>query len=176
MKTIYAAAALATLAVSAPAFAQQSSFAPISGYGTLGYSYLDNDGPSYGAVTGRLGALFGRYLGVEGELSGGLQGDTVSVNGVNVKTKANSQVAAYGVGFLPVSPNLDLIARVGYGDTDVKAKAPNISVAGGNSWNYGVGAQYLFDEKNGVRGDYTRYDYNDGGAANVWSVAYIRKF
>ena len=47
----------------------------------------------------------------------------------------------------------------------------------GDSWNYGVGGQYSFDGKNGVRADYTRHDFKDSSTnADVWSVAYVRKF
>ena len=48
----------------------------------------------------------------------------------------------------------------------------------GDSWNYGVGGQYSFDGKNGVRVDYTRESFQEHGAndANVWSIAYIRRF
>lgn len=176
MKIAYAATALVALSVSAPALAQSSEFSPITGYGTLGYSYLDGKDQDYGAITGRLGARFGKYVGVEGEVSGGVKGDSLNIDGTKVKTNEQSQVAAYGVGYLPVNPNLDLFARVGYGDTNIKAKAPGVSVNDGNSWNYGAGAQYTFDGKNGVRGEYTRYDYTQGGVADVWSLGYVRKF
>jgi outer membrane autotransporter protein len=47
-----------------------------------------------------------------------------------------------------------------------------------DSVNYGVGAQYKVDDKNGVRVDYTRQQYrdNDAADANVVSVGYARKF
>jgi hypothetical protein len=47
-----------------------------------------------------------------------------------------------------------------------------------DSVNYGLGAQYDFNGKDGVRLDYTRYDAQDRGDpnSNVWGVSYVRKF
>ena len=47
-----------------------------------------------------------------------------------------------------------------------------------DSWNYGGGVQYRLDDKNGIRADYTRESFQrtDGGHADVWSVAYARRF
>ncbi len=45
------------------------------------------------------------------------------------------------------------------------------------SWNYGVGAQYCLDGKNGLRLDYTRQDFKDRMKPDeTWSVAYTRRF
>lgn len=44
------------------------------------------------------------------------------------------------------------------------------------SWNYGVGGQYFFDGKNGVRVDYTRQDFSGMPTEDTWSVAYTRRF
>lgn len=177
MKYAYIAGAAAALSVAGPALAQSSNFSPVTAYGTIGYSYMDGKDQDYGAVTGRVGARFGKYLGVEGEVSSGVKGDSLNVDGTNVKTHEQSQVAAYAVGFLPLSQNLDLFARAGYGDTVIHAKADAVSIDDGNSWNYGAGAQYTFDGHNGVRGEYTRYDYLHGGqSADVWSLGYVHKF
>ena len=49
--------------------------------------------------------------------------------------------------------------------------------AGGDSWNYGVGANYYLDGVNGVRADWTRRDFRDDrGEADAYSVSYIRRF
>jgi hypothetical protein len=180
MKTLIAASAailLASAAIPAVADAQDANTGT-SFYGTLGYAGSSVEGVDLGAIQGRLGARFGQYLGVEGELAGGVKDDKTYVAGVPVKIDLEHQAAIYGVGFLPVSPNVDLFARVGYGNTKLKASAAGTSASNdGDSWNYGVGGQYSFDGKNGVRADYTRYDFKDGGDnADVWSVAYVRKF
>jgi outer membrane immunogenic protein len=175
---IVAATAAAAMAVPALALAQDAT-GGTSFYGTLGYAGLTGNHTDLGEIQGRLGARFGQYLGVEGEVGAGVKGDKVNVDGVEGKLKLQNQEAIYGVGFLPLSPQVDLLARVGYGYTRVKASALGTSASdSGDSWNYGVGAQYHLDAKNGVRADYTREEFqgSGGGGANVWALAYSRRF
>lgn len=180
MKTLIATTATAVLALVIPALANaQTAPTGTSYYGSLGYAGASVDGYDLGAIQARLGARFGPHFGIEGELSGGTNGDKATIGGTPVKVDPQNQAAIYGVGYLPVSPNVDLIARVGYGESKIKASTINgvSAVADGSSWNYGVGGQYHFDDKNAVRADYTRHDFQDSSTnADVWSVAYVRKF
>lgn len=178
MKSLIATAAVAAIAaagVPAVASAQETT---AGAYGSVGYSAANQEGVDLGAIQGRLGYRVNPYFGVEGELAGGVKEDEVNIAGVPVDVKLNHQAAIYGVGFLPVAPNADLFARVGYGTSEIEADGPGgISARGdGDSWNYGVGGQMFFDEKNGVRADYTRHDFKDDGEADVWSIGYVRKF
>jgi outer membrane immunogenic protein len=181
MKTLIttAVAALALAAI-APAAAQAlTATTGTTFYGTLGYDNTSLNHVDLGAIQGRVGARFGQYFGVEGELAGGVKSDKVNVApGTDVKVKLDHQEAIYGVGFLPVSPNLDLLARVGYGHSEGSGSVAGASAsAKGDSWNYGVGGQYTFDGKNGVRLDYTRENFRHGSDdANVWAISYLRKF
>jgi hypothetical protein len=174
MKALITAAGVALIAAAAPGLAQ----AQTAVYGGIGYAHTDVEGADLGAIQGRLGAKFTPNLGIEGELAGGVADDTVTVLGAPVNVELKHQAAVYGVGFLPVAPNIDLIARVGYGTSKVKASSGGVAAsADGESFNYGVGAQWFADEKNGVRADYTRHDFtDDGGEADVWSLGYVRKF
>ena len=175
MRNIILAATALTL-LAAPAFAQ--SVSGPSYYGTLGYSALDDSDGDLGAVTGRLGAKFSPYIGVEGEASFGVRDDDFSFGGVDGSVELDYDVAAYAVGTYPVTPNLELFGRVGYGKTEL-----NIDVAGftdeasGESVNYGAGANYYLDAQNGIRADWTRRDFrDDGGEADVYSLSYVRRF
>jgi outer membrane immunogenic protein len=167
-------ASVATLAVAAPASAQSTSLSNVSWYGTLGYTDFNPNNANVSAVTGRLGARFGQYFGVEGELSGGIGNSHFDGASLHLQ----NQEAIYGVGFLPVAPNADLFARIGYGGADYKISDNGGSFHGNvQSWNFGAGGQYFFDHANGIRIDYTREDATDHGPdANVWGVAYVRKF
>ncbi|MGE3143092.1 MAG: outer membrane beta-barrel protein, partial [Hyphomonadaceae bacterium] len=82
---------------------------------------------------------------------------------------------AYGVGFLPVTPNFDLLARVGYSKINADGAGP---LSGANlddeGVGYGVGAQYTFATGWGLRGDYTRHDGDRD--LNTWGVALTRSF
>jgi len=171
----FTAAAVAVIAIAAPAAAQ--SFSSPVWNGSIGYTNLSSDDVdgSLDALTGRVGARFTPHFGAEGEFSIGL-GEEAVVPGVDARL--NHDAAVYAVGAVPVSPNLELFGRLGYGTTELEVSGPGGSISDSNeSWNYGVGANYFFDGANGVRGDYTRRDYqHDGGTADVWSVSYVRRF
>lgn len=160
---VLAASAAAVLAIAAPAVAS----AETTWYGNIGYAGISADPANLGAIQGRIGAQINPYIGVEGEAAFGVKDDDIS----GTKVKLNNEFGVYGVAKYPVNENFDVFARVGYARADAKV--------GGTSGNddgvaYGVGAQYLFDGANGVRADYTRYDFL--GDADVWSVSYVRKF
>jgi len=180
MKSLMAAASVAVIGMSLPVVSHAQT-APLTGvYGNLGYSDAHSSGVDLGAIQGRLGYRANNWLGVEGELAGGVKSDKVTVApGVDAKVKLKHEEAIYGVGFLPVAPNWDLLARVGYGHTKASASASGVSVSdSGDSWNLGAGAQYHFDGVNGIRADYTRQEFqgHSAGHADVWSLAYSRRF
>jgi len=153
---------------------QQTSF-----YGNLGYSYVDGGtGAKFNAVDARLGLRYGKYLGAEAEGVIGVDHDNVVVSGVNVETKLKRSFAGYAVGFLPITPQFDLLARVGYGSTRIGAKAAGVSSsATAEGVAFGGGGQYSFDANNALRAEFTRYDLNHNqGDADVWSLNYVRKF
>ncbi|MET0274133.1 MAG: porin family protein [Phenylobacterium sp.] len=178
MKTLIAAASAAAIACAAPAIAQAQT-APTGVYAGVNYANAHADDVNLGAIQGRLGYRFNNWLGVEGELAAGIKSDDTNVLGTDVSVKLKHEVAAYGVGFLPISPNTDLLARIGYGNTKIKASAGGASLSDdGDSWNFGVGAQHHFDGVNGVRVDYTRQEFTGDGAghADVWSIGYTRRF
>jgi len=192
MKILFAAAAAAcllpaaALAQTAPAATNSTGF-----YGTLGYLGTNTQDLDLGAIQGRLGYRFLPWLGVEGEGAFGVKNDKSSqiINGVTVDSKVHlrDQEAIYGVGFLPLSPNFELFGRVGYGHEGAKVTATALAAGGpvtvadkvaGDSWNFGAGGQWFFDDKNGIRADYTRYEFTprDSGHADTWALSYVRKF
>ena len=197
MKILFAAAA-AVAFLPAAALAQSSSAstaAPATNatgaYGTLGYLGTSTQGVDLGAIQGRLGYRFLPWLGIEGEGAFGIKDDKSSqtVGGVTVDTKVKlrDQEAIYGVGFLPLSDQFELFGRVGYGHEGAKVSASSASgttpvtltqKVAGDSWNFGGGGQWFFDDKNGVRADYTREEFTPRGAghADTWAVSFVRKF
>jgi len=172
---ISAAAVAATLALASAAQAQE---APTTGaYVNFNVGVADSGPANLWAVQGRLGYRFHQNFGVEGEIATGVKSDDVTVAGVSVDTKLKHQLAAYLVGFLPAGEKTDLIARVGYGTTKIRASAAGFSASGSDeSFNFGVGVQHHFDGLNGIRADFTRHEFQDDGNANVWSIGYSRKF
>lgn len=147
--------------------------------------YLKKEDTDLEAVQARVGARFHRFFGVEGEAAIGIEPNTINfptVPPLSFKTQLRQELAAYAVGYLPLSPNAELFARVGYGVGWFKRTAalpPNVAAFkfDEDTVNLGVGGQYFLDGKNGVRVDYTRQDYGRRlGADDTWSVAYTRRF
>ncbi|MFZ5670097.1 MAG: porin family protein [Pseudomonadota bacterium] len=164
MKSLVIAAASAALSLAAlPAVSQAQEV-----YGTIGYAGVDADGADLGAIQGRLGYKFNRYIGVEGEAAFGVSGGNVGAVDVDLK----HEFGAFVVGTAPVSDQFDLFARVGYTGSEFDTSLGDVSDDG---FAYGVGGQFNFTAKDGLRLDWTHHDY-DIGDADVWSIGYARKF
>lgn len=178
MKTVLGlAAALAALAGVAHAETAPASAWQV--YASGGYTYLHASGGgasvSLGGLTGRIGARYGANLGVEGEGAFGVVDDTIS----NVKIKLSNEFAVFGVGYLPLSPNTDLLARIGYGHAKITASGFGATASSsGNLWAVGVGGQYHVDAHNTARLDYTRYESTEsgGGHYDTATLSYVYRF
>ena len=68
-----------------------------------------------GAITGRVDARYGKYFGVEGELSGGVNNDNTTVGGLT-KASCRARTRSMASAICRCRPNADLFARIGYGD------------------------------------------------------------
>ena len=164
------ASAIAAFAV--PAVAQTAPTFSAS----AGYTHINALDVGLGAATLRGGARFGRYFGLEAEMSFGVIDDTL-VGPPDVDVGVDHQYAVYAVAALPVSPEAELFLRAGYGETEISGTSGgSTAAAAGRGWNYGVGGQW-FRGANGVRADYTRMDLNAGtGGANAFSLSFVRRF
>jgi len=172
-KVLVTTALLSLFAV--PAMAQSVSTPQV--YGSIGYSQLSAEDGELGAVTGRIGAQFNPHFGIEGEASVGVSDDEIPVGIPGGRIELKHDVAAYAVGYLPVSPNFELFGRVGYGSSNFEVTASGLSTDESfDGVNYGVGANWFIDGSNGLRGDWTRRDFGDDGDADVWSLSYVRRF
>jgi outer membrane immunogenic protein len=168
---IFALAILATTAfASAPSFAQTTPSLSNT-YVNGGYNALQSGRINTGTVQGRVGYKFTPNFAVEGEA--GLGGVTDNVAGVKLRTRGT--LGAFAVASAPVAERFSLIGRAGYVQTWAEAKALGIkSTSDEGSFAVGVGGQYMIDEANGIRADYTRYTKNDG--RDGVAVSYVRKF
>lgn len=179
MKNSIIAGAVAAVALTAAMPAAAQSLSQPGFYGNLGYTFVDGGAnANFGAVTGRLGARLHPNFAVEAEGAFGVDGDSAVVGGVTVETKLKHSFGGYAVGIIPVTPQLDLFARGGYGTSRIRAKSPAFRVSDSeDSWNYGAGVQYNFDANNGLRAEYTAHDFGNGaGTADAWGVSYVRRF
>ena len=172
MKTLLIATAATALALSGAAASAQNVGQV---YGSVGYQGTKNDttDTSVGGINARVGTKLTPYLGVEGEAAFGTNDDT----GPGGEYKLTNKVAAYGVGYVPVSPRFDLIGRVGVSDTKMKAPAIAGKLEQGTALDYGVGAQYHMDSSYALRADYTKSDFNgDKGESSTATVSLVKKF
>jgi opacity protein-like surface antigen len=92
---------------------------------------------------------------------------------------------ARALAFLPLSPNADLFAGLGYGFArfDFESSlssgpggSPGTGSSGGDTedyWSWGGGVQLFFDRANGVRADYRRWEVG-GSHSNVFRISYVR--
>ncbi len=160
MKLKLVLAAAASL-LAAPAF--MSAQAQTSGvYVSGGYTQFDGDGGAdLGAVTGRVGVNITPYVAIEGEGSFGVKGDS--------GTDLDSELGAFVVAKLPLSPSFDVFARVGASRIETSPGGSEDGVA------YGVGGTFNLTPIDGIRADWTRHDY-DAGNADAYSLSYVRKF
>ena len=123
------------------------------------------------SLTGRIGTNLNQNFGVEAEAGFGISDDKIGA--VTVKQKGN--LGGFAVGRAEVAPNLSLLGRMGYSHTWAEASAAGLTTKSDDgSFAAGVGAEYMFDEANGVRGDYTRLTKGDG--VDNFAVAYVHKF
>jgi opacity protein-like surface antigen len=199
MKLLLATAAAAALCIAAPAFAQDAPASSTTGvYGDLGWSHDTTNGASTEGVQGRLGYRFIPYLGVEGEIRGGLStghttrnytaGNPPVTTAIGADIKQTFAGAGYVVGFVPLmSDRFDLLGRVGYGWSHYDITPAGLSKYGTHEHGvrYGLGAQYLFDGANGVRVDWTREHMSNftvpagldvNNHADVWGVSFVHRF
>ena len=186
MKYLYAAALAAVVAcVASAAGAQTTTPAQTwTAYGNLGYTYLDVKLPSIGGLPAAstnisairvLGGVREKYFGFE--LQGNFGVSTASVGGESFKL--NNEASIYAVGFMPVSPQADLFARVGYGHINVNISGPGGSGAGSDGGvPVGVGGQYMVTSHDGLRVDYTHFfDTTESSVSfDEVSVSYVRRF
>lgn len=193
MRTIIAAFGVCVFALCA---GQPAAARDFDAYASLGYSDLQGDNLTNGAVTSRAGVRFWQYLGIEGEASFGINNDTFVYSPpchgsvcpagpvMLVTSRLRDAEAIYAVAFLPISDDADLFVRGGYGAVHYTTRGvPDFTQT---SFNFGAGGDYFLDGHNGVRLDYTRFDDDNahnavarealGSGTNVWSAAYIFRF
>lgn len=175
MKALMIAASAAAMAFAASAAQAQEG----GMYGSIGYAATDRDDANLSAVQGRFGVKLHPNFGIEGEGAIGIGDEDI---GPDTTVKLDHQLAAYGVGFVPLTPQFEVLGRLGYGNTKISVDSPfGEGDADANSWNYGAGAQFWFTGNDAVRADWTRHNFDDEDDAedadlDVWSVSYVRRF
>ncbi len=132
-------------------------------YAGLGYTNFSDDDVDVGAITARGGYRFHPNFAVEGEVSVGVDDD----DGVEL----DNSFALYGVGVLPIGDQFELFARLGYHNTEVSFGPLSESEDG---FAGGVGGQWNFHDRFGVRLEYTRLEGDEASADAVGLSGVVR--
>ena len=152
-------------------------------YGMFGVANHELFNTNLVTVDGTLGARWG-WFGLEGDAGWGVNHhrNGNGVTGVsNVKANTvgiGNQQTIYGVGYIPLSRDIDLFARIGWGRTEFDFKGMTHPGPDGNTnFNAGAGGQWFWDGSDGIRAEYTREIFNSSVPNdNNWGVSYVRKF
>ena len=144
----------------APAFMTANAQAGV--YVSGGYTHFDGDGGAeLGGITGRVGVNLTPNFAIEGEGTFGVSDDS--------GTELDSELGAFVVGKLPINPSFDVFGRVGVARIETSPGGDEDGLA------YGAGAQWNLTSQDGIRGDWTRHDY-DAGDVDAFSLSYVRSF
>lgn len=142
-----------------------------------GYTYVDIEDLQFDAVSLRGGYDFTDFIGVEGQLDIGLGDETVRVGATNVDVSLDYAFGGYVVGRAPIAENANLFGRIGYVTAQADASAAGVTFSDDDDgFAYGVGGEWFFDGRNGVRVDYTRIDFDNADAADTFGISYVYRF
>ncbi len=162
---------LSVLALAAGASAQEGQVRV-----GAGYELADFDGVDFDTVVVRGSYDFTQYVGVEGQLNIGLGDESLTIGGVTGDVSLDYVAGVFGVVRPFSNENGSVFLRAGYTTTEGGASVAGLSASvDDQAWAYGVGGEYFFDGRNGVRADYTRFDYDDGGDADFFGISYVRR-
>ena len=175
------ASAPATTPVDAPAPDKSQpafSLGDLTTYGTMGLGGSSGDSSVAPGQTGifsaQAGVRFGPYVGLEAEGATSIPGDSHA----GKKLSLTDRYAAYIVGYLPWTKHFDLFAKLGLGHSRYKYEDNGASLSTDlDSVNWGVGAQYLFNDHDGVRTEVLKENYHDSrGDRTSLMFSWIHRF
>ncbi len=171
------AAAVMVMASAGPAAADVvNSTGPYINLGGTWFNTEDEDVDVTG-LTGRFGYRMHPNFAIEGEGSFGIEGDTADALGTPVDVDLDDQFGVYGVGFLPISNNFELLGRLGYATIDAEGSFGGFSAGvDDDGMAVGLGAQWAFSRNFGVRGEYTRYMADDDDGVDAWTISGVWAF
>jgi OmpA-OmpF porin, OOP family len=163
MKKILAVALLSAC-MTTPTFAADNSgtFYGAIDYGTLAMADWTLENPS--SVSFSAGYHFSPIWAVEGGYTSIADSTQTSANGTGTFTYSQSMWSAVAVGTYAVNDNFEVFGKLGLGIVSAKAAVtgtttlygvPNTSLsASTSSVIYGIGAQYNFNKRVGIRAQY----------------------
>lgn len=89
----------------------------------------------------------------------------------------DGRVGVYGVASWPLGDNITVFGRAGYAKETIAFKVPAIRIdeeRSSGSFAAGVGAEFMFDDSNGIRADYLYAPDFEGESS--FSFGSVRRF
>lgn len=147
-------------------------------YVTGGVASFDFDHASPTVATFRGGWNWNEHFGAEVEGSFGVSSDTIDPS--EIELDIESQIGAYLVGHIPIGEKASVFARLGYVRTELEYEySASGFIVDSDGVASGFGGQYMFTDRFGIRGDFTRMD-TDGSintnAIEALTVSGVFKF
>lgn len=167
MKTILLSTAAALIAASAASAQDAASKLEVG----AGYTLLDSDGVDFDALTVRGGYAVSDFFGVEAEAMIGLGDEDIAPG---VSAELNHTLGLFIKIEYPLSERVSVFGRLGH--SWIEAEVTGLGSDNANGLAYGGGAEFTISGPNAIRADYTKYDYNNGGEVDGWSVSFVRRF
>lgn len=167
---ITAAALAGATAFASQAQAQYFQQAEPAFYVEGGYSHYMFDDPDIdlGGVQVRGGWEFNEFFSAEADVAVGIADDDVA----GVTVDLSYQYGVYARAKLAFNDQFSGHVRVGYSSAEVEIDGFGDENEDGIA--YGVGGTWMFNERQGVRADYTRHEFDD--AVDNISVSYVYRF
>ena len=124
-----------------------------------------------GVLVAHVGYDLGSFLGVEAEGGLGINDAKDTFEGAEVEGGVNYSLGVFGRANVPIGRSLRAYGRAGYVTTELEATASFAGASATESdtfsgFAYGAGIELFRGNGGGfsLRGDYTRYEFDDGAA------------
>jgi len=165
---------IAISAVAIAGFASAASAQDTGAYINVGVDAYEFDAYT---LSGKIGYKFTKYLGVEGQAAVGIIDKKDTVRGFEAKAGVDTSFGAFGVVRIPTGKGLNLIGRAGYHATQLSAAAGNVEIdVDTDGFAFGAGSEYIWDDVNGIRLEYTYMDNDSNEGSDVFTLSYVRNF
>lgn len=146
-------------------------------YVSAGYTAYDSsDVDIISAGTVRGGVNVNANLGFEAEASFGFDG----VEAAGAEVEIASAITGYVVGRLPISDQVDIFGRAGYGTIDFDVSgfggSGSIDVDG---FAFGIGGEFELTDRWSLRTEYTRFEADDDvidGGVDTYAISVVATF
>ena len=145
-------------------------------YAGLGATWFNENSIDIGLATGTVGYAFTPNIAVEGELSVGVIDETNDNGTFRDSTGIAWSAIPFAVGRLPLSDDVALFGRAGYGwrrfDFSLQGPGVNVDSAGTEGLlAFGGGIEVGVTDDVSARLSYTREEYDNGSEANAFGLA-----